>query len=131
LVRKAQKKGILRGYRSFHELFSSGRTATEGTLRCYYLAVQGRAGSVTVGFTATRNISSAVSRNRIKRLLRESWKATGTALQRLAEETNQRIQVVFVYRATPPNKHPHQRTIQASMERTITAVVKKLETSSQ
>jgi ribonuclease P protein component len=100
-------------------------------LRCYYMAVRGSDGAVTVGFTTTRNVLSAARRNRIKRLLRESWKTAGTELQCLARETNQRIQVVFVYRVAAPNKHPHQRMIQESMGRTIKTVISKLETSSQ
>ncbi|MGE5550524.1 MAG: ribonuclease P protein component [Bacteroidota bacterium] len=84
------KEARLRKSSEFAAVFDKGRSVADKALALYW--VTGAAGSTRVGFCVGRRLGKAVARNRIKRLLRESWRS-------LAAEATTPADLVFVARS--------------------------------
>jgi ribonuclease P protein component len=68
---------ILRGYGAFSRVFSGGQGFRRGQIAVRYLlnrSADGSARTIAAGFVVRRNAGSAVKRNRLRRLLRESYR---------------------------------------------------------
>lgn len=90
---KLPKSGIIRGHESFSKIFESSQKANCGLLRAYYKIYHGEKNtnfnspsiSIKAGFVVTKKkIKKAVFRNRIKRLLRESYRLEKTIIPKSA-----------------------------------------------
>ena len=92
---------------------TDGLTVSAGPIRCFYRPSENRAENVTAGFAVVRTIRSAVHRNRVKRLMRESWRLHREDLE------NSGLQVVFLYNTPTPKKDLRLETIDAAMQRLI------------
>ncbi len=86
---KLPKSGIIRGHESFSKIFESSEKTNCGLLRAYYKVILSENNtnlnspslSIKAGFVVTKKkIKKAVFRNRIKRLLRESYRLEKTII---------------------------------------------------
>ncbi len=73
-----KKSEILRGRKNFQLIFEQGRKIEGRLLRCYVLPGKrpppGTRPSVVIGVATSRVLRRAVDRNRVKRLIRESYR---------------------------------------------------------
>lgn len=65
----------------------------------------------------------AIKRNRVKRLIRESWRKNKAELMKLCEEHNKTLDVAFVYNATVILKYVE---IEENMKKVVERLVEKL-----
>jgi ribonuclease P protein component len=96
------KSEILRGYQSFSRVITSGNSINVHPIRCYYIRSEGQPPTILAGFSVSRNIRSAVDRNRAKRLMRESYRLNKSRLARGSETNPPSLAVVFMYTASAP-----------------------------
>ncbi len=69
-----RKSEILRRNQSFWKVISSGNKIIGKNIICYFLIEDADTAKVQIGFTINKSIKGAVIRNRIKRLMRESYR---------------------------------------------------------
>jgi ribonuclease P protein component len=91
------KSEILRGYKSFTRVITTGKSSSTPPIRCYYIRSESDSTAIVAGFTVSRKIRKAVDRNKAKRLMRESYRmGKGLLAQELAEKKSQ-LEIVFMY----------------------------------
>lgn len=80
------------------QLFKEGKSFSHFPFRVIYIPIENQASSLQAGFTvSTRNFKKSVDRNRIKRLMRESYRLQKNNLQTALEENQKNIAVFFIY----------------------------------
>jgi len=95
------RKEKLKSRKAIDALFTGGQSLGQFPLRAMYLlhpvhTLQDT--GVQVGVTASkRHFKKAVHRNRVKRLLRESYRLQKTALLQTVAERQLKLQVFFMY----------------------------------
>jgi len=102
-LRKAE---ILRGYDSFSMVLSKGRSLQAGNVRCFFLESPSSE-KIQVGFSVGRGIRRSSSRNRLKRLLRESYRRNKNLLLETQKSAEDGVKLVFLFMArkgTNPQK---------------------------
>ncbi|HEY5615758.1 MAG TPA: ribonuclease P protein component [Bacteroidota bacterium] len=112
---RLKKTAILRGRGVFTKLFTEGRTHSAGAIRCFYSIQEGNPKSPQAGFTVTRNVKNAAIRNRVKRLMRESWRRRQGELQ----AKNSGVQIAFLYYKNPEKKNLHLQHIDGMIQKLI------------
>jgi len=95
-----KKSEILRGYGSFRRVLTQGENFTSGSLRCSILINNEEKNGISVGFAVTRNIKKAVLRNRIKRLLRETYRLNKHIIYEAMLKKKKSVKIVFLYLRT-------------------------------
>lgn len=99
---KLPKSGIIRGHEAFSSIFESSERTNCGLLRAYFRASISKeknnfnspSVSITTGFVVTKKkIRSSFSRNRIKRLLRESYRLEKTLIP--FQSVNSNFEIIF------------------------------------
>ncbi len=99
------KGDILRGRESFRHVFEHGSKIEGDFLRCLIATVSeptaGPGKEILVGFVVSRSIRRAVERNRLKRLMRESFRLNRNILGAPGNTPRKRLNLVFMY---VPNK---------------------------
>jgi len=112
---RLRKPDILRGYGSFSKVFSTGQSLSTGALRCFYSTQESGHGTVKTGFAVSRNVRSAVQRNRIKRLMRETWRTRQADLQ--INKTG--LYLVFLYGSSGKKDNLRLQAVDAMMQKLI------------
>ena len=75
MSQRLKKSEVLRGRRSFSEVFTGGHRFEGHVLRCIVLSDLATAEKrISFGIVVSRDVKGAVVRNRIKRLVRESFR---------------------------------------------------------
>ena len=91
---------ILRGRTSFERVFRSGRRV-EGRLFRFYFHLQSASQSgICVGYAVPARSLPAVRRNRVRRLMREAFRAEGAVLESWLQGRRELLEAVLVYRPT-------------------------------
>jgi ribonuclease P protein component len=86
----------LKGYKSFTKVIAEGRRIDAKPVKAFFRLITDADSSIVVGFSVSRKIRKAVTRNRIKRLLRESFRVNKSAIVEKIRSGN-RIEIVFMY----------------------------------
>ncbi|MBI3189696.1 MAG: ribonuclease P protein component [Ignavibacteriales bacterium] len=125
-----KKSEILRGKKNFEHLVRNSKKFEGTFLRCY-VTLKPREGNqsnkqVVVAFSVNKKLlPKAVDRNRIRRLMRESYRLNKSILLLQNQESTKQIQILFVY--TLPRK---QETVLPSFVSIQDDIKKLLETIS-
>jgi ribonuclease P protein component len=91
------KAEILRGQKIYQRLVAEGTVLRSGSIQCSYLLYTGNI--IRVGFTVPRKrVRRAVDRNRIKRLMRESYRHSKSILIDPPMQYQTAADVLFVYK---------------------------------
>ncbi|MCU0452738.1 MAG: ribonuclease P protein component [Bacteroidetes bacterium] len=94
------KTDILRGFRVFSRVIGEGRSTAQPPVRLFIRPDPTLGSSLKVGFSVSRNIRTAVRRNRCRRLLREAFR-----LHR-SECVLTGCEIVLMYTGAP-GRRPH------------------------
>jgi ribonuclease P protein component len=84
--------------KAIQQLFKKGKSFSHFPFRIIYLENENQKSCLQAGFTvSTRYFKKAVDRNRIKRLMRESYRLQKLSLKNKLEITNKNLAVFFIY----------------------------------
>ncbi|MEO9023123.1 MAG: ribonuclease P protein component [Ginsengibacter sp.] len=112
----------LKSRKVIQQLFKEGDSFSYSPFRVMYIETANVISPLQAGFTAsTRNFKKATDRNRIKRLMRESYRLQKNSLHLLLEENHKNIAVFFIYTS---NELPQYKFVFEKMG----SILKKLET---
>jgi ribonuclease P protein component len=121
------KKERLKSRKAIEALFVDGKKFALPPLRVIYRFIQADAstmekGIIKVGVSASsRNFKKAVTRNRIKRLLRESYRLQKTSLQQQLLKNHRLLELFIIY--TGKDVPVYQELFDK-----MTAIIRRLET---
>jgi len=76
-------------------------------LRLFFRSVRGAGTQVRAGFSVSARLFNAVSRNRVRRLLRRAFEVEGPKVKARAEASGCDLEMLFVYKGSPsllPNR---------------------------
>ncbi|MEO8962515.1 MAG: ribonuclease P protein component [Ginsengibacter sp.] len=94
----------LKSRKLIQQLFKEGKSFSHFPFRIIYLSIENHTTTLQAGFTvSTRNFKKSVDRNRIKRLMRESYRLQKNNLQTSLERNHKNLAVFFIYQG---NKLP-------------------------
>jgi len=80
------------------QLFKEGKSFSVFPFRIIYLETEDAGSNLLAAFSvSTRNFKRAIDRNRIKRLMRESYRLQKTTLQLEVEENHKNIALFFIF----------------------------------
>jgi ribonuclease P protein component len=97
-----RKEEIIRGRTAFQSIISSGNRLVEKVVLCFYQIEDSanEPNQILVGFTVSKKIGKAVVRNRIKRLMRESYRLHKYILLDSTKCIKCRASLIFVFGKT-------------------------------
>lgn len=97
----------LKSRKGIEQLFKSGSSFSISPFRLYYQYDETGSFSMQGGFgVSVKNVKKAVSRNRIKRLMKEAYRIHKKELQQLVLERNGRLRMFFIYSSRGLPDHP-------------------------
>ena len=121
------KSELLRGKSNFQQVFEKGKKFSGKHVR-YFILERGvtkeLSSSLLVGFVVRRTVSRAVDRNRIKRLLRESYRKNKNTLQSAVHASPVALSIVFMY--TPSTTIPIKSVTYMSIEDEMKSTLKSI-----
>ena len=112
----------LKSRKTLNELFTGGKSFSVFPLKLFYLFAETEKDSVKAGVgVSARNFPKATDRNRIKRLLRETYRLNKTSLHTVIQKQEKKIAVFFLYTG---KEMPNYSLLDEKMK----AALKRLET---
>jgi ribonuclease P protein component len=90
------KNERLKSRKAIEQLFKEGKRFTVPPFRVFYTTTADKCLLLGVG-ASTKNFKKAVDRNRIKRLIRESWRLQKNELGEIANRQNTGLHVFIIY----------------------------------
>jgi ribonuclease P protein component len=117
----------LRGRKTYRRLFTEGRPIRAGFLRGFYQLRENSTGGIVTGFAVTRGIRRATARNRVKRILKETWRGIAPSVQEQCLKNRTTVELVILYTGGYEPGKQGTATIAASVAR----LVKRLTTRIQ
>lgn len=110
----------IKSLKTIDELFKNGSSFFFHPLKIIYRqSPSPETASIAAFMVSKRNFKRSVDRNRIKRMMRESWRLLGKSLIPL---THQPLEVIFIYTA---QHMPHQKEINLSLTKAIQKIGSK------
>lgn len=97
---KLPKSKILRGKRNLHNIFSDSTVLTSGSLNLRFATYDKSTPSWRVGFISPKRTGIAVKRNRMKRLMRESFRHQSLIVEEILKCNPTELHLVFMSRST-------------------------------
>jgi ribonuclease P protein component len=122
-----RKSEILRGYSVFSDILKNGESIHSSALQCYVKKKKREKNtpSVCVGFAVPRrDVSLAVDRNRVKRLLREAFRVNKESLCEAAGKADVQVALIFIFRNS--RRADVRRLRYANIERDVKDVMSKI-----
>jgi ribonuclease P protein component len=119
------RKEKLKGLKLHEHVFSQGKSFTVFPIKIFYLQPDvplDFPAKVGVG-VSTRNFKKAVERNRIKRLLRESYRTEKLLLHKYLKEHNRQVIVFLLY---IDKTLPNFKTLKTKMPLIFEQLIKRL-----
>ena len=96
-----RKSEVLRGRENFQLVFDRGIRIEGKWLRCAVLRDStlklGSSSKIAVAVVVPRSVGTAIVRNRVKRLIRESYRLNKSLLLPRSEHTSQPLAIAFLY----------------------------------
>lgn len=90
----------LKSRKEIEHLFKSGRSFTISPFRIFYLYDKPGQFPLQAGFgVSTKNFKKAISRNRVKRLIKEAYRIQKSQLKQLVLTRNGQLRLFFIYTA--------------------------------
>ncbi|MFC4263340.1 ribonuclease P protein component [Ferruginibacter yonginensis] len=122
------KDDRLKSRKAIDVLFKQGKSFSHFPLRVFfYKSVSGS--GLKAGFSAsTRNFKKATDRNRVKRLLRETYRLQKNIIEKEVDTTTQSITILFVY---IHKEVPQYEVLYAKMSTALLRIVKQLHENNQ
>jgi ribonuclease P protein component len=103
----------LKSRKTIQQLFKEGKTYSDLPLRILYLDSKEDLDYLKAAFSvSTKNFKKATDRNRIKRLMRESYRLQKPSLQAMLKKLNKSLSIFIIYTA---NTLPEYEYIYAKM----------------
>ena len=117
----------LRGFGSFSKVMTSGTSVQLSPIRAFYVLTPSVTPKVETGFSVTKSIRSAASRNYVKRRLRESFRKNSTILcSGSGVEGTLRLVLLYTKRAANIRKEIKSEAINNSIAATLSMIRNKL-----
>lgn len=125
------KREILRGNENFRKIISSGSKIFGKNILCFYLIDENsiiKSNRILAGFTVSKKVGNAVVRNRIKRLIRESYRLSKSVLYETETMKNFVVSMVFIYNSSRKNsiKNINLNIIKPELENLLEQIRQKL-----
>lgn len=119
------KKEKLKSRKQLEQLFTAGTTFTVFPIKVIYKGVEVQNSILKTGVGASRkNFKKAVDRNRIKRLLRETYRTEKTVLLNYLQPNKKQIALFFLY---IDKSLPDYKTLKQKMQQAIEKLIKNLD----
>lgn len=122
---------ILKNKKRFQEVFKQGERFRGRIIECIFLLHKPRDEQnqvrVKVGFTVPRTIRKAVDRNRIKRLMRESYRLNKNILLNSAQSFSSSLELLFLYKPTShtPLSLPSYTAVESDVKFLLTEIIER------
>ena len=94
----------LRGRGVFHRLRGSGKQESADSIICFFVSEANESATLNVGFAVSGSHTTAVQRNRIKRLMREAFNQESSTLQALLQAHTKQGALLFIFKEN--KSHP-------------------------
>ncbi len=116
-----KKKERLKSRKQLDRIFTKGKSITAFPLKIFYELSKDQDNIIKTGVgVSRRNFKKAVDRNRIKRLLRESYRTEKAELLNYLEQNKKQIALFFLYiDKTEPDYLFLKQTIQKAIKKLI------------
>ncbi|HVX28450.1 MAG TPA: ribonuclease P protein component [Parafilimonas sp.] len=116
-----KKKERLKSRKQLDRIFTKGKSITAFPLKIFYEFSEDQDNIIKTGVgVSRRNFKKAVDRNRIKRLLRESYRTEKVELLNFLEQNKKQIALFFLYiDKTEPDYLFLKQTIQKAIKKLI------------
>jgi ribonuclease P protein component len=127
-----RKSEILRGQKNFSFVFQHGKRIEGTFLRCFFCSAttEARVGlpRYRIGFAVSRNIRRAVDRNRMKRLLRESYRRNKEILYATQEVSSVPHDIILLYtrRVARAEELPSFRLVQDEVKGLLQKISRRM-----
>lgn len=92
-----KKNEILRGYKVFSRIITTGKSIRRGNLSFYYIVGGLEGNPIKMGFAISKKVKNAVKRNRVKRLLKEYFRLNKSAFYRLLLRNSCSLECVVIF----------------------------------
>ncbi|MCZ2224896.1 MAG: ribonuclease P protein component [Chitinophagales bacterium] len=122
-----KKREKLKSKKLIEQLFAQGKSFVVHPIKITFMSVENafEKSNIQVGVgVSKRNFKNATDRNRIKRLIRESYRLNKIALHEHLKNTNNQIAIFLFY---VDNELPQFHTLQAKMKTIIDKLINQFD----
>ena len=119
------KKEKLKSRKQLEALFTKGETLIVFPIKMFFQKTEGQNNIIKTGVGASKkNFRKAVSRNRIKRLLRETYRTEKPALLNYLQQNEKQIALFFLY---VDKSLPEYNLLKQKMQQAIQKLINHLD----
>jgi ribonuclease P protein component len=105
-------KESLRGRTAFTKVISCGEKLRRKPITCFFLRTASSEQKISVGFAVSKSVKRALERNKLKRLMKEAFRANEEEfLGKVTEHDSVKIIFVYTQKKEGARKHPTFSTV--------------------